>query len=162
MNRRYENPRYTLLRKCPDAAAKVYGSPKYPQLKGKVQFFQTKSGVIVEAEFWNLPDSAKICNHSIHALHIHEGCCCTGNRENPFEDAGSHYNPGQCPHPQHAGDLPPLFSNQGYAWSVFLTSRFRVCDIVKRTVIVHGSFDDFVTQPSGNAGEMIGCGVILS
>ncbi len=72
----------------------------------------------------------------------------------------THYNPGGCEHPRHAGDLPPLFGNDGAAVSLFLTSRFSVEDVIGKTVIIHDSPDDFTTGPSGNAGEKIACGVI--
>lgn len=77
-----------------------------------------------------------------------------------FPHSGSHYNPNDCPHPYHAGDLPPLFGANGFAFSVFLTDRFTVHEIIGKTVIVHASPDDFQTQPSGNAGEKIACGEI--
>ena len=72
-----------------------------------------------------------------------------------------HYNPLGCPHPYHAGDMPPIFGAAGYAFSAFVTDRFTVRDVVGRSVILHGSPDDFTTQPSGNAGEKIACGEIM-
>ena len=56
--------------------------------------------------------------------------------------------------------MPPLFSNDGYALQAFLTDRFTVRDIIGRTVILHDEVDDFTSQPAGNAGERIACGVI--
>lgn len=119
-------------------------------------------GVIVRAEIINLPRGTGICNNPIFAFHIHSGNRCEGNAEDPFADAGSHYNPNNCPHPYHAGDLPPLFSANGRAISVFLTDRFTVREIIGKTVIIHSSLDDFTTQPSGNAGKKIACGVITA
>jgi Cu-Zn family superoxide dismutase len=92
--------------------------------------------------------------------HIHEGGKCSGNENDPFADAGTHFNPYNCAHPEHAGDLPPLFGNKGYAWSSVLTNRFTVSDVIGRTVIIHSRPDDFTTQPAGNSGEKIACGVI--
>ena len=60
----------------------------------------------------------------------------------------------------HAGDLPPLFGNHGFAFAVFLTDRFSVREVLGKTVIVHLKPDDFTTQPSGSAGEKIACGEI--
>lgn len=74
--------------------------------------------------------------------------------------AGGHFNPGGKPHPFHSGDMPPLFGCDGMAYSIFLTNRFTPDEIVGRTVIIHLNPDDFTTQPSGNSGEMIACGVI--
>ena len=72
----------------------------------------------------------------------------------------THYNPNQCAHPYHAGDLPPLFGSNGYAFEAFLTDRFTVSEVIGRTVIIHSKPDDFSTQPSGNSGEKIACGEI--
>ncbi len=55
----------------------------------------------------------------------------------------------------HAGDLPPLLSNNGRAYCQVLTGRFRVSDVIGKTVVIHSGPDDFMTQPSGNAGEKI-------
>ena len=76
--------------------------------------------------------------------------------------SGAHYNPGACEHPHHAGDLPPLFGCNGYAMSVFLTDRFLVDDVIGKTLIIHDRPDDFKTQPAGDAGEKMACGVIQS
>lgn len=71
-----------------------------------------------------------------------------------------HYNPDNCQHLYHAGDMPPLFGVDGSAVLLFLTNRFSVEEIIGRTVIIHARPDDFMTQPSGNSGEKIACGVI--
>lgn len=75
-------------------------------------------------------------------------------------NAGAHYNPAHCMHPYHAGDLPPLFGNQGMAVSMVLTSRFTVREIIGKVMIIHDQPDDFTTQPAGSAGQKIACGVI--
>lgn len=72
----------------------------------------------------------------------------------------SHYDPEGCEHPYHSGDLPPLFGNDGLALSIFLTNRFSVGEIIGKTVLIHERPDDFTTQPSGNSGMKIACGVI--
>ena len=144
----------------PAAKAELKGAPDYPEISGTVKFYQTKPGVIVVAEVYGLPHTQGSCNGEIFAFHIHEGNSCTGNSEDPFANAGEHYNPHGCEHPEHAGDLPPLFGNQGYAWSAVLTARFTTDEIIGRTVIVHRNVDDFTSQPAGNAGPKIACGVI--
>jgi len=115
---------------------------------------------VVMTEVMGLPYTPGKCNERVFAMHIHAGESCTGNREDPFADTGGHYNPDNCPHPQHAGDLPPLFGNKSYAWSATLTGRFVLNDIIGKTVIIHVDRDDFTTQPSGDSGEKIACGVI--
>lgn len=154
----YDEILSTLRRKA-DAQACISGSGKYPALKGSVRFYQTCGGVLVRAEITGLPDEAAH-KSPILAFHIHEGTRCAGNEKDPFADAKGHYNPGNCPHPYHAGDLPPLFGVCGGALSVFLTGRFTVREILGKAVIIHAMPDDFTTQPSGNAGEKIACGIV--
>ena len=148
------------LRRRPDAQAIVKGSAKYPGLSGMVRFYQTRRGVLVCAEISGLPEAEEPCGNRIFAFHIPSGRQCAGDSADPFANALTHYNPSDCPHPAHAGDLVPLFSNHGYALQIFLTDRFTICGIVGRTVIVHSGPDDFTTQPSGNAGSKIACGQI--
>ena len=149
-----------VLHRCPDAEAIVSGSPEYPNLRGLVRFFQTSGGVLVAAEIAGLPTTARRCDSEIFAFHIHRGECCSGNREDPFANALDHYNPERCPHPAHAGDLPPLFANGGTAAQVFLTDRFTVREILGKTVVIHSDVDDFTSQPSGSPGTKIACGEI--
>lgn len=150
-----------LLSERPTARANVTGSEKYPDLRGYVNFYRLENGVIVLSEIWNLPEAVKdSCPCSVFGFHIHSGGECVDAGEEPFKSAGSHYNTASCPHPCHAGDMPPLFGNDGYAFSMFFTDRFRVRDIVGKTVIIHTMPDDFTTQPAGNSGERIACGVI--
>lgn len=149
----------TLCRR-PDAQAAVRGSERVPRLSGLVRFYQTRHGVLVYTEVSGLPESTEACQSRFFAFHIHGGGLCAGNSEDPFANALTHYNPGECPHPAHAGDLPPLLANHGYALQVFLTDRFTVREIIGRTVIVHAGPDDFTTQPGGGAGSKIACGQI--
>ncbi len=148
------SPQYVmrLLRSRPQAAAEISGSEAYPDISGIARFYQTPMGVIVYAEITGLPKEDRV-----FGFHIHEGDSCGGA---DFSDAGGHYNPDGGAHPYHAGDLPPLFGNDGYALALFLTDRFSVSEVVGRTMIVHGSPDDFTTQPAGNSGERIACGII--
>lgn len=150
----------SILRGRPQAAARIAGSESYPHLSGAVRFYQTNEGVIVWAEINGLPQSALPCQERIFGFHIHKGTDCTGNMDDPFADAMSHYNPSGCGHPYHAGDLPPLFGNNGFAFSLFLTDRFSINEIIGKTVIIHDHPDDFTTQPSGNSGTKIACGII--
>ena len=78
----------------------------------------------------------------------------------PFPNTGNHYNPGNVPHPEHAGDLPPLLSNNGYAWMTFYTGRINIEDVAGKSLVIHSMRDNFTSQPSGDSGDKIGCGVI--
>jgi Cu-Zn family superoxide dismutase len=144
----------------PDAKADIRGSGAYPHLNGKANFYQTKDGVLVTVEVLGLPADGGPCAGGIFGFHIHEGDACTGNAEDPFADTKGHFNPAGCSHPNHAGDLPPLFEAGGRAFTVVLTDRFKVADIVGRTLVIHSAPDDFTTQPSGNSGKKIACGKI--
>ncbi len=139
----------------PGAIAKIAGGALAPSLYGSVKFYQMGDGVLVAADITGLPKS----DTNIFAMHIHEGKSCVGNN---FEDTGAHYNPERNPHPNHAGDLPPLFSCNGRAYMEVLICRFRLRDILGRTLVIHSKPDDFFSQPAGNAGEKIACGVITS
>lgn len=145
----------------PYAHARVLGSAGYPELYGRVEFFAAESGTVLVARFRGLPFDDSPCAPNICAMHIHAGAACTGAPDAPFSDALGHFNPGGCPHPAHAGDLPPLFSNHGFAWQAFYTERFRPGDVIGKTVIVHAQRDDFTSRPAGDAGARIGCGVIV-
>lgn len=149
-----------VLRGRPQAAARITGSESYPEISGTVRFYQTNGGAIVWAEINGLPLPEHPCQERIFGFHIHKGTDCGGRMDDPFADAMSHYNPGGCEHPYHAGDLPPLFGNNGFALALFLTDRFSVDEVIGRTVILHDHPDDFTTQPSGNSGTKIACGVI--
>lgn len=143
------------------AMAVVKGNSDFPDINGTVTFVQKKNGVLVTASISGLPKgSAESCSDRIFGLHIHEGNSCTGNAQDPFANAKTHYNPYGCAHPFHAGDLPPLFENDGYAYLSVLTNRFSISEIIGRTVIIHDMPDDFTSQPSGNSGTKIACGVI--
>ena len=152
---------FSFIKQKPHAVAKIQGSSYYPKTKGMVKFYQTKEGVIVSCEISRLPVSEDVCKEPIFAIHIHEGGSCSGNAKDFFANAGSHYNPKGCPHPYHAGDLPPLFGVNGFAFSMFLTNRFTAEEIIGKTVIIHSAPDDFTSQPSGNSGMKIACGVIM-
>ncbi len=149
-----------LLKNMPDAMAYLKGSAAYSNVNGTVSFYQTDRGVFVITSMHGLPQGPGPCGHPVFALHIHAGGSCSGNEQDPFANAGSHYNPHNCLHPYHAGDLSPLFGSGGYAWSGMLTDRFTVEEVIGKTVILHAMPDDFHTQPAGNSGAKIACGVI--
>lgn len=135
------------------AAARIRGDSSHPSVRGIVRFFQREDGVLVEAQVTGLPRTET----GFFAFHIHEGANCDGD---DFSNSGGHFNPGKTAHPNHAGDLPPLLADYGKAYMKVLTGRFHVGEVIGKTVIIHAEPDDFHTQPSGNAGMKIACGVI--
>lgn len=162
MNQNQNIPNFwRLFNRRPQAMAEVRGSDMYPDIRGNVRFYQTSYGVVTVAEIEGLPAPMGACMAPIFGFHIHEGESCSGDIEDPFANVKMHWNPRQCRHPYHAGDLPPLFGADGYAFSACLSNRFTVDEIYGRTIIIHSQPDDFITQPSGNSGIKIACGEIM-
>ena len=145
-----------------EAKATIKGSGMYNNIKGIAYFYSTSMGVMVAIEVNGLPMGIDKCNNKIYAVHIHEGGSCTGNEKDMFVNTMGHYNPEMCMHPYHAGDMPSLFENNGHAFMMFLTDRFKVNEIIGKTIVIHSKPDDFNTQPSGDSGGKIACGVIES
>lgn len=140
----------------PNAIAYLRGSREFPDISGAVRFYRHSHGTFVAAQIEGLPKGGS----GIFGFHIHSGNSCTGNADDPFFDTGAHYDTKGRPHPYHAGDMPPLFGGSGFAFSSFVTDRFSADSIIGRTVVVHSMPDDFTSQPAGNAGKKIACGVI--
>ena len=153
---RYEDEEYENV----DAVAIIKGSAAYPNIRGLVRFYQTDHGVYVITSVTGLPRGNSQCDSPIFAFHIHMGGSCEEGSSDAFPKTGTHYNPAGCDHPHHSGDLPPLFSADGIAMSSVLTNRFTVKEVVGKTVVIHSGADDITTQPSGNSGEKIACGMI--
>jgi len=136
------------------ASATLRGNDLAPGLCGTVRLSDTPYGTRVIADVCGLPQS----DTGFFGIHIHTAGCCDAP---DFACAGGHFNPGGTPHPLHAGDMPMLLStDMGCAHLVFTTTRFRVCDVVGRAVIIHGGRDDYTSQPGGDAGPRIACGII--
>jgi len=104
-----------------------------------------------------------------HGLHVHE----VGDCGNGAKNAKDHFNPHGKPHgaptssERHAGDLPALVANkQGRAKLQADVGLFTLdsgpTGIVGRALVVHARRDDYTTQPSGDSGDRIACGVIRS
>ncbi|AYF55247.1 superoxide dismutase family protein [Clostridium botulinum C] len=147
------------------AVAHVNGGPHHPNLKGIVYFFPVPCGTEVSVCIQGLPNykPATATSQPIgpFGFHIHSvGCCDIGDPENPFTCASGHWNPDNQPHGNHAGDFPVLFSNHGLCKMSFFTDRFKPQDVVGLSVIIHENPDDYRSQPSGNSGKRIACGLI--
>lgn len=126
----------------------AYAAVRGGGVRGMVHFYLAQGGTLVTADIHGLPENGS----GFFAFHIHEGGSCDG--------PGGHYNSGKTPHPRHAGDLPPLLSNGGRAYMAVLTDRIHASEVIGKTVIIHEGSDDFHTQPSGNPGKILACGVI--
>ncbi len=132
------------------------------KVTGKAKFAQHKEGqMYISAVVHGLKPNAE------HGFHIHENGSCqdSGNA------AGGHFNPVQSPHGKydqplhHAGDLPSLKADaNGVATVNVLVPGLSLqqgnTNVVNRALIVHAQPDDYTSQPSGNAGARIACGII--
>lgn len=129
---------------------------------GWVQFEQRGQKVLVTAEVRGLKPDAE------HGFHVHEKPDCSAP---DAMSAGGHFNPGGKPHAhhgksdRHAGDMPNLRANaQGvasYRWeSDLLTVTAGPNSVASRSVVVHRDPDDYSSQPAGNSGPRLACGVV--
>jgi len=127
---------------------------------GEVTFEQVGDKVRVTAQVINLKPNQE------HGFHVHEvGDCSSGDGMS----AKGHFNPYGKPHGQgaerHAGDMPNLKADaKGRIRLVteldIITLTPGPASIIGRAVIVHADPDDYKTQPTGNAGARLACGVI--
>jgi len=128
---------------------------------GTAIFVQKGADVEVTAHVAGLTPGA-------HGFHIHEKGDCSAP---DGTSAGGHFNPGGQPHghpqqgPHHAGDMPMLETDAyGNAKLVTVLQGLTLegaSGILGKGVIVHAAPDDFRTQPTGNAGARMACGVIV-
>jgi Cu-Zn family superoxide dismutase len=133
---------------------------------GLVQLHETaRKGVMLRIEVSGLAPGA-------HALHIHSVGRCDAPS---FESAGGHFNPAnrahglRAPDGPHAGDLPDLqVPGPGKIEAERMARQVTLADGVPSSlldadgaaIVIHANADDGVSQPSGNSGEPVVCGVI--
>jgi Cu-Zn family superoxide dismutase len=143
------------------AATATIAPTKGNQASGTVNFVQRGSVVYVDARMTGLTPG-------LHGFHVHEKGNC---RAADGSSAGGHFNPAGAAHagpdsnPRHAGDLGNLSADANgvavYRMQVTGISLGTGSDsIIGRAVIVHADADDLRTQPAGNAGARVGCGLI--
>jgi Cu-Zn family superoxide dismutase len=131
------------------------------QVSGTVNFTEKGDKVLVEARVTGLKPG-------LHGFHVHEKGNCTAP---DASSAGAHFNPGGSQHggpagtPRHGGDLGNLQADASgtavYSAEVAGISLGTGADsIIGRAVIVHANPDDLITQPAGNAGPRLACGLV--
>ena len=137
----------------PTKGSKTFGEATFEEMDGKVHVVIYVQGLKPGQE---------------HGLHIHEvGDCSSGDGMS----TKGHFNPYSKPHAnhaspeRHAGDLPSLKAGKDGRAKVdamldVITVAAGPASVVGRGLIVHADPDDFRTQPTGNAGARITCGVI--
>jgi Cu-Zn family superoxide dismutase len=130
---------------------------------GDADLVQTPAGVLIKLQIKGLPPGE-------HAFHVH----AVGKCEAPFESAGGHFNPGNHHHGMmsgegHAGDMPNLHVPQSGELSVEVVNTAVTLDQGKpnslfdadgSSLVIHAKADDYKSDPAGNAGDRIACGVI--
>jgi superoxide dismutase, Cu-Zn family len=130
---------------------------------GAVELSQTPAGVLLKLSLKGAPAGE-------HAFHIH----AVGKCEPPFESAGAHFNPGSKHHGYlsgegHAGDMPNLHIPSSGELEVEVVNAAITLDRGKPSsvfdndgsaIVIHAGKDDYKTDPAGNAGDRIACGVI--
>lgn len=130
------------------------------QVSGVVNFTQTENGVHVIGEFHGLKPGK-------HGFHVHEFGDCTSD---DGMCTGGHFNPTNAPHGAptdkhvHVGDFGNIVAdedgNARYDEINHHIKLFGPHSIIGRGLIVHADPDDLKTQPTGNSGKRIGCGVV--
>lgn len=145
------------------ASATISGTEKDTSVSGTATFIQAYGKVKMVLNLY-IPSKA---NSSV-AVHLHEMGACG----NMGKDAHGHWNPTNQQHGKwgsasfHLGDIGNvLLDAQGHGTMELVTSLWTIGgnannNILGRSVIVHSGMDDYVSQPAGNAGSRIGCGVI--
>ncbi len=130
------------------------------KVKGKVTFTKKDDGVEIVAELTGLTPGE-------HGFHVHEfGDCSMADGK----CAGGHFNPTGAPHggpddaKRHVGDLGNITADDSgkaiYKRVDKLIALHGPNSIIGRSVIIHAKADDMKTQPTGDAGDRIGCGTI--
>ena len=145
---------------APALRDELRGSADHPEVEGLIFAYWLDGALYIQAEFEGLPPER------IFGFHIHEGIICgQPDGKEPFKDAGGHLS--NCPegtwcaqHPYHIGDLPPIFSDSsGYAAMGIFLGKAAVADYSGKPIILHSMHDDFRTQPAGDSGMRIACGI---
>ena len=149
-----------IVTKTPGATAALLPT-KGHEVRGAVHFTQRDGAVVVTGHLTGLTPGA-------HGLHIHEKGNCTAS---DASSAGAHYNPYNAPHAgprseaHHGGDLGNIIANvDGDAEFTIEVVGITVGpvgnSVIGRSVVVHADADDLVTQPAGNSGARLACGLI--
>ena len=147
------------------AIAKLNGLDGAPA--GTATFTATSHGVLIQFDLKGLAPGP-------HAIHIHTAGNC--DAKVAFTSAGPHFSPEPnkmhgffAAHGNHAGDLPNEFAaSDGTLHASVISNAFSlgngkksIFDRDGASIVVHAKADDYMSQPAGNAGDRVACGVIM-
>lgn len=134
------------------------------QTVGNATLTETPHGVLIHVSLTSAPAG-------VHAFHIHQ----TGKCESPFTSAGSHFNPTSKQHgldnpmAMHAGDLPNITvpSTGALVFDVvdrdvtLMSGPNSLLDADGSAIVIHDKADDYKSDPAGNAGDRVICGIVM-
>lgn len=151
-----------------------------PAVDGGIQAanvaLQSPSGVVGTLVFRTVPEGVEVDGEitglapGAHGFHIHEVGDCTPP---DFKSAGGHFNPTAAPHAaptaaqHHLGDLGNIDADAEGKARVHVVTALSLdprsaASIMGKAVVVHAAADDLSSQPAGNSGDRIACGVIAA
>ena len=156
-----QTPDLTVDEAAVPAATATLAARSGSQVTGTASFVETAGGVEVTIVVQGATPGA-------HGLHLHEtGDCTSGDAKS----AGAHFNPDATEHgapaamPHHGGDMGNItVADDGTGTLTITLPGLTVApgphSVVGRALILHANEDDLVSQPAGDAGDRIACGVV--
>lgn len=146
------------------ATVTLQGAPEDTDFQGTITLTPEGDGLRVVAHLEGVDQNGQ------HGFHVHEtGECSHGEGGKHFTSAGGHFNPNNTEHacpptePRHAGDLGNIEVTNGTGHLETSTNLLTLSgpnSAVGKAIILHANADDCKTQPTGNAGDRLACGVV--
>lgn len=142
----------------------LQGAPEDTDFAGTLTISPSGTGVSIVADVAGVDKDGK------HGIHVHENGMCehhpTGDSAKPFSTAGGHFNPAGTEHacpptdPRHAGDLGNITVTGGKGHLELTVNNLSMDQLTGKAIILHAGEDDCKTQPTGNSGDRLACGVV--
>jgi Cu-Zn family superoxide dismutase len=142
----------------------MQGAPDDTDFAGTLSIAPEGTGLRIIADVAGVDKDGK------HGIHVHENGMCDHHPEGadakPFSTAGGHFNPAGAEHacpptdPRHAGDLGNIDISGGKGHLEISLANVTADQLNGKAIILHAGEDDCKTQPTGNSGDRIACGVV--